>query len=840
MKTENRDSINQIGPKELESIFPGGQWSNKEYWVNSPLREDNRPNSFSINPYKGCWYDLATDEGGSLEELFRRLGGYFPEKASAVLSTPANNSYEGKSVNSNTTQAPKDKPSAEIPVPNYAVEKLQDHVQQNWAINKFGHYAKHWLYKNKEGLVLFAVVRFEQNKGKIVVPFYYGQDNKWHAGNPYSEHRPLFHLEQLNKEPEKPVLVVEGEKCTDVSVPGYILTTWPGGSSAAKKADWPPLKEREVIVWPDADNAGQKAADKILELLPHAKVLDVNGKQEGWDIADAIEEEVDVLTFIEQRKKPSKQYSKTQTKSENKEIKSQKVKIIELIESTNSELFHYKDDSYITTETGNTLKINEKRFREYCSYLFYKEYGDVPSTQALQDAINTLNGKAKFEGPEKEIKLRIAGDGISEIYYDLKRENKVVHITPEGWSIIDNPGIKFYRTQSMKEISQNPVGNADLTESLKPFMNLQPGMEGEYQWKLLLAMITSAMRPASSYVVTVVTGEQGSAKSVFTRLLQEIIDPKEAALRSQPKNIRDLYIAAGKGHVIGFDNISYISQSISDALCNISTGGTFSTRTLYQDDEETLISLTRPIVLNGITNFAKSSDLIDRSIFFRLPRIDKSTLKNEREFWEEFYRQQPYILGGLFDLMSSAMASLPKQSISFTRMTDFCEWGKGLEIALRWPEGSFQEAYERNRSDMHLEKVEGDPVAHLIKTLMDQEGEWQGTAHELLNELNRRAEKTFTIRKSLPKNATRLKSWLNRIRPNLRDVGIEIEDFRSHGSKNMRIYQNNCDHSDTRDPLNLKDSENAMDAMDAKNRSSSNEETKVQYTHDGGIAICPQ
>jgi putative DNA primase/helicase len=69
----------------------------------------------------------------------------------------------------------------------------------------------------------------------------------------------------LNKMAVRPgvrVLVVEGEKATCAAmliVEDYVVVTWPGGSTAARHADWTPLKGRDVTLWRDNDEPGRKA-----------------------------------------------------------------------------------------------------------------------------------------------------------------------------------------------------------------------------------------------------------------------------------------------------------------------------------------------------------------------------------------------------------------------------------------------------------------------------------------------------------------------------------------------------------------------------------------------------
>ena len=72
--------------------------------------------------------------------------------------------------------------------------------------------------------------------------------------------------------------------------------------------------------------------------------------------------------------------------------------------------------------------------------------------------------------------------------------------------------------------------------------------------------------------------EQGSGKSTTGRLVRDLIDPNLASLRAEPRDGRDLMIAAGSSWCLGFDNLSYIPPWLSDALCRLSTGGGYATR----------------------------------------------------------------------------------------------------------------------------------------------------------------------------------------------------------------------------------------------------------------------
>ena len=91
-----------------------------------------------------------------------------------------------------------------------------------------------------------------------------------------------------------PVLIVEGEKAADAAadrLPGFVAMTWPGGAKAVSKADWSPLAGRRVVVWPDADEPGVKAAADVAKACRAAgaasvAIVSLPPVPPAWDLAD--------------------------------------------------------------------------------------------------------------------------------------------------------------------------------------------------------------------------------------------------------------------------------------------------------------------------------------------------------------------------------------------------------------------------------------------------------------------------------------------------------------------------------------------------------------------------
>jgi len=155
-----------------------------------------------------------------------------------------------------------------------------------------------WTYTDAAGGALFHVARFDAPDGsKVVLPltlWRQAERLRW-AWNAPPEPRPLYGLPALAERPGAPVLAVEGEKTAEAArarFPAFAVVTWQGGSKAASKAAWAALAGREVVIFPDADEPGRKAAQDVARRASAAgvatvAVVDVPAAlPDGWDLAD--------------------------------------------------------------------------------------------------------------------------------------------------------------------------------------------------------------------------------------------------------------------------------------------------------------------------------------------------------------------------------------------------------------------------------------------------------------------------------------------------------------------------------------------------------------------------
>ncbi|HBE89970.1 MAG TPA: hypothetical protein DDW41_02050 [Candidatus Andersenbacteria bacterium] len=417
-----------------------------------------------------------------------------------------------------------------------------------------------------------------------------------------------------------------------------------------------------------------------------------------------------------------------------------------------------------------TWPLKSNPFKDWLRRGFYQIHHKPPGSQALQDAIGMLEAQTK---ETKKVFIRV-GQLDNKIYLDLANPKwQVVEVSAEGWSVINNPPVVFRRTKGMMALPLPAKGDI---EELRRFLNVD-----DDSWRLVKAYLAGCLNPSTPYPILIVYGEPGSAKSTLAWTLKSLIDPTLAPLRSAPKEERDLVISATNGWVMSYDNLSFMTQWLSDAFCRLSTGGGLATRSLYKDAEEQIFDVRRPVMFTCVTQVAGQSDLLDRSITISLEAIPDDERLEEKVFLERFSEVKPQILGGLLDSTSRALREtfiLPK----LPRMADFAIWAaRGSNESM-----AFMNAYELNQAERNEMALDFSPIAKPLMELVEGVS-WEGTAEELLDQLSGRVEDKVRKAKYWPNNARALSGQLTRVAPNLRAVGITIKKKRTNKQRVLLI-----------------------------------------------------
>lgn len=453
-----------------------------------------------------------------------------------------------------------------------------------------------------------------------------------------------------------------------------------------------------------------------------------------------------------------------------------------------AELFHAPDEEpYATVPAGDHLEtwpVRSRGFRRWLAKRFYTTHRNTPSQQALSNALNVLEGRAVCDGAEHEVFVRVA-EHEGAIYIDLGDPSwSAVRIDGLGWEVVAQPPVKFRRARGIAALP-NPARGGDIAQ-LRSFINVA----SESDQVLFVGWLVASLRPRGPFPILVLHGEQGSAKSTTARIAKSLIDPSTAPLRSQPRDARDIMIAARNSWCAVFDNLSHLPSSFSDDLCRLATGGGFATRELYTDADEVLFDAQRPLILNGIEELATRGDLLDRSLILNLPAIPEERRRSEREFWAAFKAEQPRILGALCEAVSCALRNLAATHLTgLPRMADVAQWMTAAEPGLGWPPRAFLGAYNGNRELANEVALESSPVAAALLQLVKPGGHFTGTAAELLASLGEANDDEVSYRRGWPQTPQAVSNALRRIEPNLRAIGIEVDRSRDPGRARTRLIR---------------------------------------------------
>lgn len=348
-------------------------------------------------------------------------------------------------------------------------------------------------------------------------------------------------------------------------------------------------------------------------------------------------------------------------------------------------------------------------------------------------------------------------------------------VTRDGWKLDSDCRDAFIRSPGMMPLPF-PKKTSNGLELFRKFVNVS-----DQELPLIVGWMIGALCPFRPYPLLAIHGEQGSSKSTTSRVCRRLVDPSKADLRSSPRNEQDLILSCFNSWVIALENLSFIPGWLSDALCRIATGGGFATRQLYTNNEESIIEVQRPILINGIEELASRSDLIDRSIFLTLPRISEQQRKPEADFWLDFNQAKGAIFGWLLDCVAAAIRNLSIVELeSLPRMADFAKWVCAAETSIGWDGKKFLATYQGNRRQANETAVEASEIGKALGKYLSIRQSFEGNATDLLSELNEAASDEQRKQRQAknsgwPRSARGLSGKLRRIAPNLRQMGFDIE-----------------------------------------------------------------
>lgn len=296
LKQQN-DIVDVIG-RYVHLTKRGGEWYGK-----CPFHQDDHA-SLQVNPRKQLFGCFPCGAGGDVFDFLTKYGLTLPEAAKVLQGGEAIGEAEQRQA-----KKPKRVIWKQTMPPGHA---------NAWEHYRHGAASRVWSYHDYSGRLLGYVCRFDTPDGKEVLPYTYcteGKRSEWRWQG-FERPRPLYQLHHITANPDRTIIVVEGEKTADALAEliepfgKAIVTTWMGGANGIHQTDFTPLNGRRVIFWPDNDYShryGEKHPEHPGKLKPFEEqpgiqamlqiaqactpsvvryIKNPDGKPCGWDIAD--------------------------------------------------------------------------------------------------------------------------------------------------------------------------------------------------------------------------------------------------------------------------------------------------------------------------------------------------------------------------------------------------------------------------------------------------------------------------------------------------------------------------------------------------------------------------
>ena len=179
------------------------------------------------------------------------------------------------------------------------------------------------------------------------------------------------------------------------------------------------------------------------------------------------------------------------------------------------DLFHTpRGEAYAGVPHGSgreAVSVEGTAFAGLLKKRYFEAHGRPPNAQALSDATGLLAARARYDGAEREVHLRVA-EHEGAIYVDLAdADARAVRVSPEGWDVVDDPPVAFRRTSSMRPLPEPEPGQTPgegLTLLPRHVRTTLAGLV------LVINFLVQALRQRGPFPLLVLQGEQGAGKSV--------------------------------------------------------------------------------------------------------------------------------------------------------------------------------------------------------------------------------------------------------------------------------------------------------------------------------------
>ena len=383
----------------------------------------------------------------------------------------------------------------------------------------------------------------------------------------------------------------------------------------------------------------------------------------------------------------------------------------------------------LTNGHKECVRVKSRAMRAILLTLATEAFKATPKPSDIRKAIEILDLRA-YNAPKITLANRRTAE-TQTVMIDLGDTAwRMITVNQTGWAIKAQESPTFYRTQHQLPLPE-PEPGADPYE----LFTFIPA-ESEEVKLLVVVWLLASMYPVIACPMLLLIGQQGSGKSVTSKMLRSLLDPSVIPVLGDLE-MANLFQTFQHHAVPCFENVSYFNRNAADIFCRAVTGNGVERRKLYTDSDQVIYSFRRSIIINGIDTPSFRPDFLDRCIIVSRPRIEKFQLLQDVD--NAFEKARPRLLGAFLGLLVKTLQILDRTPAATEfRMADFARFGRAVALSLGKTTNDFDEAYRTVTRQNAFDIIESTPMSRLVKKLAAEHAEakpWQGSLEELLRNL---------------------------------------------------------------------------------------------------------
>ncbi|MGB6068003.1 MAG: hypothetical protein WBG50_24620 [Desulfomonilaceae bacterium] len=398
----------------------------------------------------------------------------------------------------------------------------------------------------------------------------------------------------------------------------------------------------------------------------------------------------------------------------------------------------------------------------------------VPCSSAVvKDIRRALRVLAQGDHEPVQLYTRF-GSVNGTILFDLvDADRTTIQIDEHGWGPTSRNMCHFIRTEDQGSLPF-PDRGGDFT-AINRFLPLSD----EADRIIIQTFLPTVLFDQFERPFLVVHGPRWSGKTTTTRIWRNLINPMKTDSYDVPNTKRDLVVILSGDPFPLFDNVNEsFSLGLQSILSGAATGYGHKERQFFTNFGSATVQFRRTMIINGLRVPVTAEDIISRCLLVPFDGVFLSGEADKSSLESEFDKQWASLFGGMLDVVSAALKIMPTVAPIPPGMFRFRDWARAA-LACAEVMGisrhDFLEVLDvvKKRQDRYV--TTSTSVCDAALRLMQQRSVWEGTATELLGELEGIARKARLDMARWPKCAEQLGHVLNNVKRELETEGVSVE-----------------------------------------------------------------